>query len=59
MTGIVRKQFLDAGILGGSLAQYDLDTYDAALRKEAFSHRLSSRNPSIKNGRFIVAAELD
>ncbi|MEN9621699.1 MAG: peptidoglycan editing factor PgeF [Candidatus Parcubacteria bacterium] len=59
LVGLFRHQLLSAGIKEENMVQYDVDTFDAAQTGETFSHRRSQVYPEFKNGRFIVAAQLD
>jgi copper oxidase (laccase) domain-containing protein len=59
LVGLFRHQLVSAGVQANAIAQYDVDTFEAAQKGECFSHRCSQVYPEIKNGRFIVAAELD
>lgn len=59
MYGLFRKQCIDAGIFPEHIAQYEVDTFDAAVKGESFSHRYAQINQNNKNGRFMVAAFLD
>jgi len=58
MMGIIRRQFVEAGVRESNIMQYHIDTFDAAKNGEAFSHRYWKINKEGNDGRFMVAVEL-
>jgi len=56
--GLIRRQFEMVGVRKRNIIQYDVDTFDAAKVGHSFSHRHSQMNSEVRNGRFIVAAEI-
>lgn len=53
------SQFVDAGILSNNIEIYKIDTYEAAIRGESFSHRFAVTNQlPERNGRFMISIQL-
>lgn len=57
--GYLLNQYMSIGIKSSQIQAYDVDTYEATLRGETFSHRYwREMDQKIPNGRMIVSAKL-
>ncbi len=56
--GFFTWQLTQKGIPISNITSTGLDTYQNALERKTFSHRLASQREDIPNGRFIVTAQL-
>jgi copper oxidase (laccase) domain-containing protein len=58
MTGATIMQLIEAGFDPKNIQAYDVDSFEAAMNGESFSHRLINDYGGKRQGRFLVAVQL-
>ncbi len=53
------NQLIEAGVKTGNIEYYQIDTFENALKGEAFSYRAHKNETNIPNGRFMVVVRLE
>lgn len=56
--GYIIEQFVGSGIKPENIELYDIDTFNAAKKRESFSHRYAVMTNQPNDGRFLLAASL-